>query len=400
MRRVLAAGAALFVLGTAVPADGAPGYPPVAPTPTDGGNSPMVPDPHPPLGGVAPDGTHPGGARLQSRGVVQPVGSTPLPTSLTAQSWILVDLDAGTVLAARDAHGRYQPASILKLLTTVTLLPLLPGSRVVTVSKAAATAEGSAAGLVAGGQYTVDELFSGLLLVSGNDTAAALADAAGGYQHTVDLMNAEARHLGAYDTVVQTPSGLDGWQQLTSAYDMALVLRAAVDQPRFLAYDRQLQSTLPWQRINGYGPVRLANQNTTFLTGVPGALVAKTGYTDAAQHTFVGAMQRNGRRLGVVFLRAQRYPTDQWQQAVDLMTWGFALPAGTPPVGRLLAPAPEPTVTARPAATSQVAALLRQHPVKVGGADHAWAYPIAAAVFLLAITPLVLGRRRRPARPR
>ena len=60
--------------------------------------------------------------------------------------------------------------------------------------------------------------------MSGNDTAAALADAAGGVGHTVALMNQTALRLGAYDTFVQTPSGLDGWQQLTSAYDMAIFL--------------------------------------------------------------------------------------------------------------------------------------------------------------------------------
>jgi len=58
-------------------------------------------------------------------------------------------------------------------------------------------------------------------------------------------MNAEARRLGAYDTLVETPSGLDGWRQLTSAYDMALVLRAAVGQPRFLGYDRVATGELP-----------------------------------------------------------------------------------------------------------------------------------------------------------
>lgn len=387
--------ALLMTFAGAAPALAAPTYPPVAPTPTDGGSSPMVPDPRPPLGGVGPDGSHPGGARLQTRGVVTPAQAPALPASLTAQGWVLVDLDSGDVLAARDAHGRYQPASILKLLTAVTVLPLLPGNRVVTVTKTAATAEGSAAGLVAGGTYTIDQLFSGLLLVSGNDTAAALAEAAGGVQHTVDLMNLEARGLGAYDTVVQTPSGLDGWQQLTSAYDMALVLRAALAQPRFVAYDRKLQDSLPWQRINGYGPVPLQNQNSTFLTTVPGALVAKTGYTDAAQHTFVGAMTKHGRRLGVVFLRAQRYPSDQWQQAVDLMNWGLGLPAAALPVGHLDGPA-LPAQTKSDAPAHGAAAL--QRAVSTGDTRQAWIYPVGGAVLLLAVAPLAFARRRRPAR--
>ena len=62
-------------------------------------------------------------------------------------------------------------------------------------------------------------------------------------------MNDNALSLGAYDTFVQTPSGLDGWQQLTSAYDMAIFLRAAVNDPRFVAYDRRSTASLPAQNV-------------------------------------------------------------------------------------------------------------------------------------------------------
>ncbi len=334
-----------------------PSLPPAAPKPTSSANSPDAPDPHPPAGGIGPVGEAVGGAKLRSRGLVVPVVPVvpahrrPLPASLTAAAWILVDLDSGDVLAARDPHGRYQPASILKTLTSVTLLPLLPGKRVVTVSADAANAEGSAVGIVAGGRYSVDQLFTGLLLMSGNDTAAALADAAGGVKHSVALMNKTALRLGAYDTFVETPSGLDGWQQLTSAYDMAIFLRAAANMPRFVAYDRQATSRLPAQNVHGrrYGSVWLGNQNENFLTTVPGALVAKNGFTDAAAHTYLCAAQRGGRRLGVVFLRAQRYPLDQWQQAAALLDWGFAQPRGTavgsldPPPPTSPSPEPEPS---------------------------------------------------------
>ena len=355
MRRGLLAGAlAVFALASPAAATPVP-VPPPAPSPTDSGPSPMAPDPHPPRGGIGPDGQPVGGARLLSRGQVLPAGAPALPGDLTAQSWILVDLDRGTVLAARDPHGRYQPASILKLLTTVTLLPLLPGSEQVTVSKAAANTEGSHAGLVPNGHYTVDELFEGLLLVSGNDTAEALAAAAGGRAKTVALMNRTAMRLGAYDTYAQTPSGLDGWQQLTSAYDMALVLRAALAMPRFASYDRMLTATLPAQP-GVLDAQTLQNQNAYLFTHEPSALVAKTGYTDAALHTYAGAFERNGRRLGVILLRAQRYPLDQWQQALRLANWGFALPA-TDEVGTLITPKPAASPSAtRPAATPVMAA--------------------------------------------
>jgi serine-type D-Ala-D-Ala carboxypeptidase (penicillin-binding protein 5/6) len=344
--------AVLAVAGPAYPEPAPHSVPPAAPTPTSTAVSPDAPDPHPPAGGIGPYGEVVGGPRLQGRGLVVPAHAKPLPADLTATAWVLADLDTGDVLAARDAHGRYQPASILKILTSITLLPLLPGKRLVTVSQNAANAEGSAVGIVAGGRYTVDQLFTGLLLMSGNDTAVALAEAAGGVRHTVALMNRTALRLGAYDTFVQTPSGLDGWQQLTSAYDMAIFLRAAVNMPRFVGYDRQLVSSLPPENVHGrrYGSVWLGNQTQPFLTTVPGALAAKTGFTDAASHTFLCAASRHGRRLGVIFLRAQRYPIDQWQQAARLLDWGYALPPGTA-VGHL-DPVARPPSTALPATAS------------------------------------------------
>jgi len=317
---------------------------PPAPKPTSSAVSPTAPDPNPPAGGRGPDGTVPGGSQLASRGTVLPAGAPALPRAIEARAWLLADLDTGDVLAARDPHGRYQPASILKLLTAITVLPNLPGNRVVTVSPAAAGTEGSAVGLLAGARYDVDQLFDALMLVSANDAAMALAEANGGVARTVAQMNAEAASIGAYDTYVQTPSGLDGWQQLTSAYDMALVLQQAVHQPRLLDYAQLRQADFP-PRASSYGrvgPYGFANQTSNFLASVPGALLAKSGYTDAAQHTYLAAARRNGHTLGVVLLRNARLPLDQYQQAAELMDWGFAVessPQGVQPIGRLTGPA-------------------------------------------------------------
>ncbi len=350
VRRVLASAlAALTVASPAYAAAPTPSgstpthaVPPSAPAPTDSGNSPDAPDPHPPRGGLGPLGQAVGGSTLLSRRTILPPHAPALPTNITAQSWMVADLDTGAVVAARDPHGRYQAASIQKILTAVTLLPRLPGSRRVTVSRSAADTEGSHAGLVAGGSYTIDQIFEGLLLVSGNDAAEALAEAAGGRTETVAAMNRTALALGAYDTFVQTPSGLDGWQQLTSAYDMMLFLRAALGQPRFVAYDRVRTTVLPPQhpaRQRRTGAVRLYNQNLDFLDEVPGAVAAKTGYTDAAQHTFAAGITSHGHRYGVILLRAQRYPQDQYVQAARLVRWAAALPADTELVGTLETPA-------------------------------------------------------------
>jgi D-alanyl-D-alanine carboxypeptidase (penicillin-binding protein 5/6) len=313
---------------------------PLAPRPTSTAVSPSAPDPHPPAGGLAPNGAVPGGQQLADRGVIAPAGAPALPKNVGARSWILVDLDSGAVLAARDPHGRYQPASVLKLLTAITLLPRLPGTKLVTVSSRAAAAEGSAVGLLAGARYSVDQLFQALMLVSANDAAMALAEANGGVASTVAQMNAEILKLGGYDTLVQTPSGLDGWQQLTSAYDLALVLRAAVAQPRLLRYDRLPRATFPPKasRYGAVGGYEFDNQSQDFFDTVPGALLAKTGFTDAAQHTYLAAARRHGRTLGVILLRDQRVPLDQYQQAAELFHWGFGLPGTVNPVGTLAGP--------------------------------------------------------------
>ena len=357
VRRILAGTLAAFTVAapaaaaapSPTPAPSTHSVPPAAPSPTDSGNSPEAPDPHPPRGGIGPQGQAVGGSRLLSRSTILPAKAPALPKDITARAWVVADLDTGAIVAARDPHGRYQPASIQKILTAATLLPRLPGAERVTISRGAANTEGSHAGLVAGGSYTIDQIFEGLLLVSGNDAAEALAQAAGGRARTVALMNRTALSLGAYDTYVQTPSGLDGWQQLTSAYDMMLFLRAALAQPRFVAYDRVRSTVLPKQ--NGTGAVALYNQNVDFFDGVTGAVVAKTGYTDAAQHTFAGAITSHGHRYGVILMRAQRYPQDQYVQAARLVRWAAALPAGTAPVGTLETP-PQPARSANAASTS------------------------------------------------
>lgn len=355
---------------------------PAAPKPTSTAISPSAPDPHPPAGGRAPDGSVPGGAQLASRGLVVPAGAPALPKNIEARSWILVDLDSGAVLAARDPHGRYQPASILKLLTAITVLPDLPASKQVTVSVPAARAEGSAVGLLAGASYSVDQLFDALLLVSGNDAATALAEADGGVARTVAAMNAKISQLGGYDTYVQTPSGLDGWQQLTSAYDMALVLRAALSQPRLVGYERLRQASYPAKasRYGKVGPYEFDNQSLNFLDSVPGAVLAKTGYTDAAQHTYLAAARRGAHTLGVIMLRNARLPLDQYQQAAALFNWGFALKPAVQPIGRLAAPGapPRPPASPKTGQSMAAAAQVNTEPISTG----AWLVltPITAAV--------------------
>ncbi|MGQ0715914.1 MAG: D-alanyl-D-alanine carboxypeptidase family protein [Pseudonocardiales bacterium] len=284
-----------------------------------------------------------GGPLMGVCGLVLPLGAPAPPAGISATSWLVADADSGEVLAARGPHARNRPASTIKLLTALLAVDQLPLKRVVVATQADADQEGSRAGLGPGGRYTVRQLLTGLLLVSGNDTAHALAEQLGGVAETVEQMNGLAGRLGALDTRAATPSGLDGPGMSSSAYDLALALREVLDRPLLAELLATRQVDFP-----GFGgqPGFVLSNDNKLLRNYPGALGGKTGFTDDARHTLVDAAQRGGRRLIVVLMRGEQRPVPMWQQAARLLDYGFALPAGRP-IGQLVdqAPPPEPVAT-------------------------------------------------------
>lgn len=314
-----------------------------------------TPTPEPALPGQGPDGVPVGGPRMGGVGIQLPPGAPKLPEDISAHGWVVADLDTGQVLAARNAHGRYPPASTLKWLTAVTLLPQLTArSRKVTVTDADVNVDGTRVGLVAHGHYTVDLLFQSMLMASGNDAANALARVAGSVPHTVAAMNAKAEELQAHDTHAATPSGLDGPKQLTSAYDLALIARAGLARADFRKYTAQTRGRIPAQSSR-YRAFEFANDNK-LLYNYPGAFGGKNGFTDAAHHSFIGAAKRGNRRLIVTFMYGEHKPDNISLQAGRMLDWGFSLPRTLAPVGTLVSPpvpgatpSPTPGVSATPA---------------------------------------------------
>ncbi|MCV2488496.1 serine hydrolase [Geodermatophilus sp. YIM 151500] len=312
---------------------------PAVPTPT-------APSPGPPPRGTAPDGSTVGGDALGTRGTVVADGTPPLPDGLAAAGWLVADAGSGAVLAARDPHGRHPPASTLKALTLLALVPRLDPAAVVVGTREDEAVEGSRVGMVEGGQYPVGLLFRALVMQSGNDAAGALARAAGGTDVTLAAMDETARRLGAFDTVARTPSGLDAAGQSSSPYDLALIFRALLDDPVTAALLVEPIAQMP--EVPGRGPgFQIQNENP-LLRSYPGNLGGKTGFTDAARHTFVTAAERDGRRLVVSVMATEPVPLRASDQAALLLDWGFAVPAGTPGIGRLVTPADVPALTEPP----------------------------------------------------
>jgi D-alanyl-D-alanine carboxypeptidase (penicillin-binding protein 5/6) len=251
---------------------------------------------------------------------MQPAGARATP-NVAAPSWLIADLDTGQILSARDAGAPRAPASTIKVLLALVALEQLNLNSVVVATPADTDVECSCAGVKAGRTYSAMPLLTAMLLVSGNDAANTLADMLGGFQTAVAKMNVKARQLGAVNTRAATPSGLDGpgMTGLTTPHDLAVIFRAALTNPVFARIMRTPSAMFPGD--NGFRT--LESQNELLKTD-PGMLGGKTGYTDIAGKTFVGAAQRDGRRLVVVFMGGG--PEDYWDQAANMLNWGFSQP--------------------------------------------------------------------------
>lgn len=285
-----------------------------------------------------------GGVRLAEKGPISidSPGVSPLP-KVKARTWVLADAETGEILAAKNAHTLRRPASTLKTLTALTLLPKLEPAATWTGTGKAQNTYGSKAGIRKGREYTIKELFYGLLLPSGNDAAIALAQANSSVKKTVDEMNEVAQELQAYNTTARNTSGLDAKGQFSSAYDLALIGRAAIARTDFLEYVGAKRAEFPNPRKskkNGKErkSITVYNQNDLVMKDYRGAIGVKTGYTSKAGRTFIGAAERGGTTL-IVTLMGIREPSDE--AAKKLLNWGFKNRADIVPVGELVLPLSE-----------------------------------------------------------
>jgi D-alanyl-D-alanine carboxypeptidase (penicillin-binding protein 5/6) len=273
-----------------------------------------------------------GGPMMGINGTARAAGTARLPASVTARSFVVADLTTGAVYAVRRPHQKRLPASTLKTLTALTLLRNVPLDKRVKMGPNVRGAECSCVGLQKGRTYRVNDLLHALLMRSGNDVAELLATATGSRSRTLTLMNRTARDLRALDTHAATPSGLDGRGQSMSAYDLALINRAAFRDPRFV----KLIST----RYHRFGPIggaqrKLENQNELWHLGYRGQIGSKNGWTTASKQTFVGVARRGDRTLLVAVLGADRGIA---KQTTALLDWGFAVGPGVKPIGTLVEP--------------------------------------------------------------
>ncbi|MGW7357099.1 D-alanyl-D-alanine carboxypeptidase family protein [Streptomyces sp. NPDC054802] len=356
-----------------------------------------------------------GASPLQDPGThVGELGGAPGLPDVSALSWLVADADTGDVLAAHDAHRPLPPASTIKALFAVTALPRLADAapHTVTEDDLADVGEGSSrVGIAAGRRYTVDDLWRGVFLSSGNDAVHVLARMNGGWTATAEQMQAKARELGAFDTEVVSPDGYDAPGQVSSAYDLAVFGRVGLADPRFAEYAATVDAQFPGGTADDGSPTwTYGIQNTNrLLTGAkgvekyPGIIGVKNGYTSHAGNTLIAAARRDGRTLLVTVMNPQQGGGRAvYEEARSLLDWGFAAagraePVGSlePPMAQQAPPAGPGPVTPTPTPPAHAGAVSGE---TGSGIAYAWTGAFVGTAGLAAV--LVLRQRRRPGRLR
>ncbi|MEU2335972.1 D-alanyl-D-alanine carboxypeptidase [Streptomyces sp. NPDC013172] len=286
-----------------------------------------------------------GGERL-ARGGIQVSGATGFPRKITARAWLLADCESGEVLASYAAHRRLPPASTLKMLFADTVLKKFErsGRYQVKDSDLADIPSGSSlVGIKPGLTYTVEQLWQGVFLRSGNDAVHVLSHMNGGIAKTVAEMQARAVDLQALDTHVVSPDGFDHPGQLSSAYDLTLFARHGLKDEEFRGYCGTRTANFP-----AGGKKTFQIQNTDrLLTGAWGLDVykglfgVKNGYTSHAGNTFTGGATRGGRTLLVTVMHPAPGTNAVYEETTALLDWGFGNGSAARSVGVLVDPLSE-----------------------------------------------------------
>lgn len=248
------------------------------------------------------------------------------PPEINAESAILMDGTTGEVLFSKNGESKHFPASTTKVLTALITLEKTKLNDVVTIGKNPPFAKGSSIGLKEGEKFTVETLLTGLLLESGNDCAEALAEHIGGsVENFAKMMNEKATELGCTSSNFVNPSGLPDENHVTTAQDLALIMKEAIKNKDYIRISRLISVELPPSNLDGQkrwtnNHNYLINPNSKYFYKY--ALAGKSGYTDVARHTFTISGEKDGRTLVATFLKAED-KNKNYEDMAKLLDYGF-----------------------------------------------------------------------------
>lgn len=244
--------------------------------------------------------------------------ATDIP-NINSRAAIVIDRNSKAILYGKSETEQRKMASTTKIMTAIVVLENANLSDIVTISKKAANTGGSFLGIKTGDKISVCDLLYGLLLVSGNDTAVALAEHVGGsVEGFADMMNKKAAELGLTNTHYVTPHGLDDDNHYTTAYELAILTDYALNNKTFYNYVATKSYTI---NINGY-PKTLRNTNE-LLGNLDGVYGVKTGFTNGANRCLVTSCKRGNLDIICIVLGAdsKKFRT---QDSIKLIEYCFS----------------------------------------------------------------------------
>jgi D-alanyl-D-alanine carboxypeptidase (penicillin-binding protein 5/6) len=239
-----------------------------------------------------------------------PASSTPASAAkVLAPSFVAIDGSSGRVLAARGERVRRPIASLTKVMTALVVIERGGLESRIVVTPAATNVEPSKEGLVAGRAYTRETLLWSALLQSSNDSATALGIDAGGGSLTTfyALENAKAAALGMTGTTYASASGLDDFRNLSTAFDQAVLARAALQNPTFAKF---VGTRAHWTKWAAPTRAKLWVNHNKMLGTTPGTYGVKTGWTTRAGGCLIVAVRRGDRSVIGVLLDSPSIWTD------------------------------------------------------------------------------------------
>lgn len=243
----------------------------------------------------------------------------------SAKSAILLEPTTGEIIFEKNSHEKLHPASMTKMMSMLLIIEAIENEviswdEMVTVSDNAAGMGGSQILLEVGEQMSVQDLFKGIAVASGNDAVVALAEKIGGSEAIfVDMMNERAKELGLTDTHFKNPHGLDDDEHYSSAYDMAMIGKELVKHEKVLEFTKIYEDYL---RQNTDRKIWLVNTNklVRFYEGVDGL---KTGYTASAGYCLTATAKKGSSRFLAVAMGEPDSKTRN-QEISEMLDYAFA----------------------------------------------------------------------------
>ena len=242
-----------------------------------------------------------------------------------AKSVVLMEASTGKIIYERNANEKLHPASMTKMMSMLLILESiekgnLKWNDMITVSENASSMGGSQILLETGEQMSVDDLFKGIAIASGNDAVVALAEKLAGTEEVfVKMMNDKAKELGLKNTNFKNPHGLDATDHYSSAYDMAMIAKELVRHEKVLEYSSIYEYYL---RDGTDRKTWLVNTNklVRFYDGVDGL---KTGYTKEAGYCLTATAMKNGMRIIAVVMGEPDSKTRN-KEVTELLDYAYA----------------------------------------------------------------------------